>query len=115
VIADLMDESPTKLGEQELEPLPRRLRDEARQRRWVKNAAVRLREHGHTLTGEVFVVPRRDSMSAEALIDATSVLAAELERIDWRLHGLMVVPVRALEETSPPRVAKREESRDAAD
>jgi hypothetical protein len=28
---------------------------------------------------------------------------------------LMVVPVRGLEETSPPRVAQREESRDAAD
>ena len=119
VIADLMDESPTKLGEQELEPLPRRLRDEARQRRWVKNAAVRVREHGHTLTGEVFVVPLRDSMSAEELIDASGALAADLERIDWRLHGLMVVPVHALEETSPPRVPPRDErgieSRDAAD
>ena len=79
------------------------------------NAAVRLREHGHTLTGEVFVVPLRDSMSAEELIDASGTLAAELERIDWRLHGLMVVPVRALEETSPPRVLRRDESRDAAD
>ena len=115
VIADLMDESPTKLGEHELEPLPKRLRDEARQRRWVKDAAVRLREHGHTLTGEVFVVPLRDAMSAEELIDASGTLAPELERLDWRLHGLLVIPVRKLEDTTPPRVAPREESRVAAD
>jgi cation diffusion facilitator family transporter len=107
VIADLMDESPTQLGEQELEPLPKRLRDEARQRRWVTNAAVRLREHGHTLTGEVFVVPLRDAMDADELIDASHTLAAELERLDWRLHGLLVIPVQGLEETTPPRVARR--------
>ena len=115
VIADLMDESPTKLGEHELEPLPRRLRDEARQRRWVKDAAVRMREHGHTVTGEVFDVPLRDMMNAEELIDASGTLAAELERLDWRLHGLMVIPVHALEERIPPRVAPRTESGVAAD
>jgi len=113
VIGDMMDESPTTLGERELETLPKRLRDEARQRPWVKDAAARLREHGHTVTGEVFVVPRRDSMSAEELVDAIGKLAAELEQLDWRLHGLMVIPVHALEETSPPKVPVREVARAA--
>jgi hypothetical protein len=63
----------------------------------------------------VFVVPRHDGLSAEQLLAETERTAARLERADWRLHGLMVIPVRALEETSPPRVAPREESRDAAD
>ena len=119
VIGDMMDESPTKLGERELEALPLRLRAEVRQMPWVKDAAVRLREHGHTVTGEVFVVPRPDGLSAAELLTETERAAAQLERADWRLHGLMVVPVRELEETSPPRVppsvAPREESRDAAD
>jgi cation diffusion facilitator family transporter len=115
VIGDMMDESPTKLGERKLEPLPIRLRAEVRQIPWVKDAAVRLREHGHTVTGEVFVVPRQDALSAEQLLVETERTAARLQRADWRLHGLMVVPVRELEETSPPRVAVREESRDAAD
>jgi cation diffusion facilitator family transporter len=115
VIGDMMDESPTKLGERELEPLPERLRDEVRRLEWVKDAAVRLREHGHTVTGEVFVVPRRDRLTAEQLLDETERTAARLQHTDWRLHGLLVIPVRALEETSPPRVAQREESRDAAD
>jgi cation diffusion facilitator family transporter len=115
VIGDMMDESPTKLGERKLEPLPIRLRAEVRQIPWVKDAAVRLREHGHTVTGEVFVVPREDALSAEQLLVETERTAARLQRADWRLHGLMVVPVRELEETSPPRVAVRVESRDAAD
>jgi cation diffusion facilitator family transporter len=107
VIGDLMDESPTKLGERKLEPLPKRLRDEAQRPGWVKDAAVRLREHGHTVTGEVFVVPRRDGMSADELVAAIGELAPRLERLDWRLHGLMVIPVHALEEISPPRVPVR--------
>jgi divalent metal cation (Fe/Co/Zn/Cd) transporter len=117
VIGDMMDESPTKLGERKLEALPLRLRAEVRQLAWVKEAAVRLREHGHTITGEVFVVPNRDGLSAEQLLEEAERTAERLQRADWRLHGLMVVPVRALEETSPPRVAprEREESRDAAD
>ena len=54
-------------------------------------------------------------MSAAQLVEATDRAAADLARLDWRLHGLMVIPVRALEETSPPRVARRDESRNAAD
>jgi cation diffusion facilitator family transporter len=115
VIGDMMDESPTKLGDRELEPLPKRLRDEAKQMPWVKEAAVRLREHGHTVTGEVFVVPRGGVMSAEQLIEETDRAAAELERLDWRLHGLMVIPVRGLDDTTPPRLSPHEENRVAAD
>ena len=77
----------------------------------MKDAAARLREHGHTVTGEVFVVPRHDSMSAEDLVDAIGELAAALEQLDWRLHGLMVVPVYALKETIPPKVPVREVAR----
>jgi hypothetical protein len=54
-------------------------------------------------------------MSAEGLVDAIGKLAAALEQLDWRLHGLMVIPVHKLEETSPPKVPPREESRVAAD
>jgi divalent metal cation (Fe/Co/Zn/Cd) transporter len=105
VIGDMMDESPTKLAQRELEPLPGVLRDAARRLPWVEEAAARLREHGHTITGEVFVVPRRDSgVSAATLAEASEQAARELSRLDWRIHGLIVVPVAALEETEPPRV-----------
>ena len=105
VIGDLMDESPTKLGERELEELPEKLRDAARALPWVADAGARLREHGHAVTGEVFVVPREGSgMDATQLVRAVEGATKELERLDWRLHGIVVVPVRALESSIPPRV-----------
>jgi divalent metal cation (Fe/Co/Zn/Cd) transporter len=108
VIGDMMDESPTKLGTKELELLPGRVRDAACRLPWIEEAAVRLREHGHTVTGEVFVVPREDErLTATALLDLASGAADELTRMDWRLHGLLIVPVATLEETSPPRVGRR--------
>jgi divalent metal cation (Fe/Co/Zn/Cd) transporter len=99
VIADLMDETPTQLGEHALEELPARLREAAERLPWVARAMVRLREHGRLLTGEVFVVPR----DAADLLDRTAEAAAELQALDWRVHDLVVVPVRHIEPHPPPR------------
>src|SRR5207237_5537028 len=55
VIGDLMDEAPSQLGKHDLEDLPARVRAAAEAIDWVQEAAVRLREHGHVITGEVFV------------------------------------------------------------
>jgi cation diffusion facilitator family transporter len=100
VVADLMDEAPTIMDQQDLEPLPGKLRDMARQLPWVERAAVRLREQGRTLTGEVFVVPRAGTPDLARQLDAAT---ADLSNLDWRLHGLTVVPVSHLESDSPPR------------
>ena len=101
VVADLMDETPTKLGtHDEHESLPRKIKDAAERLDWVEQAAVRLREHGRVLTGDVFVVARSESNLVARLEEAS----AELEKLDWRLHDLRVVPVPAIEEQAPPRV-----------
>ena len=99
VIADLMDESPTKLGETELESLPRRMRDAAERLPWVEKAAVRLRESGHVIAGEVFVVPRAD----DNLVANVEAASESLCGLDWRIHSLTVMPVSRLEETDVPR------------
>ncbi|HEX8850269.1 MAG TPA: cation transporter [Gemmatimonadaceae bacterium] len=105
VIGDLMDEAPTKLGKKDLEDLPDRVAAVARRLPWVTDAGARLREHGHAVTGEIFIVPRPDSgMDAAALLRATEDAARQIGDVDWRLHGLAVVPVTALESTIPPRV-----------
>lgn len=111
VVGDLMDESPTKLGERELEELPEKLRDAARRLPWVADAGTRLREHGHAVTGEVFVVPRDGAgMDAAQLVRAADGATKELEGLDWRLRGLVVVPVRALESSIPPRVGETDDA-----
>ena len=104
VIGDLMDEAPTKLGKRDLEELPDKVIAVARGLPWVHDAGARLREHGHAVTGEIFVVPRPDTgMDAAALLRATEDAARRIGDVDWRLHGIAVVPLAALERSEPPR------------
>jgi cation diffusion facilitator family transporter len=94
VLADLMDETPTELGSHDdHERLPEKLKHAAERMNWVEKAAVRLREHGRVLTGEVFVVPR-DQTDLVARIERA---AKELQHLDWRLHDLNIMPVSQLE------------------
>ena len=94
VVADLMDETPTELGGVEPEDLPTRLAKEAETRRWVKQASVRLREQGHVLNGEVFVVPH----GAEVRVDEIEEISQSLTKMDWRIYNLTVMPVSALDD-----------------
>jgi cation diffusion facilitator family transporter len=94
VVADLMDESPTKLGGQELEELPVTIRDAAERLPWVKEAAVRLREHGHVISGDVFVVPRDEA----DLVRRIERAADDLTKVDWRIYSLTVMPVSTLDD-----------------
>jgi cation diffusion facilitator family transporter len=92
VVADLMDEAPTRFGKQELEDLPERVKAEAEKLDWVTAAAVRLREHGRVVVGEVFVVPKESDRLVERIESAVDHLRA----LDWRLHTLTIMPVSAL-------------------
>ena len=100
VLADLMDETPTKLGGVEKEDLPRRIKHAAEEIDWVQEAAVRLREQGHVINGEVFVVPRKESVKVTQIEDASRSLA----EIDWRIYNLTVMPVSKLEADAVPTV-----------
>jgi divalent metal cation (Fe/Co/Zn/Cd) transporter len=103
VVADLMDESPTAMGGLEMDDLPGRVRQAAEALPWVEKAAVRLREEGHVIAGEVFVVPRDDRDLVARVEQASESLAT----VDWRIHSLVVMPVAGLEEGRTPRpVAK---------
>lgn len=99
VVGDLMDESPTTIGGGELEDLPIRIKLAAEELDWVEAAAVRLRESGHVLNGEVFVVPNDNTNLVRRIERA----ADDLRKLDWRLYSLVVVPVSRIESESPVR------------
>jgi cation diffusion facilitator family transporter len=99
VLGDLMDESPTELGGKELEKLPEQLREAAERMEWVEKAAVRVREHGHVLVADVFVVPRGDG----ALVERIDRASDELRRLDWRIYSVAVVPTADLDDAGHPR------------
>ena len=100
VIGDLMDEAPSQVGKRELEDLPGRIHHAAEQLAWVEAARVRLREHGHVITGEIFIVPRANTNLVDAIADAVQ----RLRSVDWRLHDLTMMPVpsRDIDTRVPP-------------
>ena len=54
---------------------------------------ARLREQGDILTGEAFIVPRRDTELLGRLDEARQLATG----IDWRLHDVNIVLVRSVE------------------
>lgn len=92
VIADLMDEVPTKAHENECADWAERLLARVRQLDWVREADVRLREEGHIFTGEVYVVPR----TTDGLLRRNAELQRLARELDWRFHDLALVAVDSL-------------------
>ena len=94
VIGDLMDQAPSRLGTHTLDDLPHRVREAFERLDWVQQASVRMREHGHVITGDVFVVPR----DGNALVSRIASARQDLMALDWRLHSITVMPVARLGE-----------------
>jgi cation diffusion facilitator family transporter len=93
VVADLLDERPTKPLEstqpEEWEP---KLCDRVKRLDWVRSAEVRLREEGNLLTGEVYVVPSSlDNFPKR--YDEVQKIARDL---NWRFYDLGLVAVDEL-------------------
>lgn len=96
-IADLMDERAQTYDEGQPHPLIEKLREAVQSADWVNGGAVRLREHGHVLSGDVWVVPK---VPANA-VERAERFAEELMDLDWRVHDVSVIPVASLEEFPP--------------
>jgi cation diffusion facilitator family transporter len=101
VIGDLMDESPTELGERKLEKMPAQLERALAKLPWVQRASVRLREHGHMVTGDVLIVPA-DGTGDGDLLRNVQRTAEFVQEQDWRLHHMTVMPVASLDVIDPP-------------
>lgn len=102
-VRDLMDERPTKVGGTDPDPLPEQVRAALLAMDWVADADARMREEGHLLTGEVFIVPVDERGLVERLEEAGRALRA----LDWRLYDLSLVPVRSLRRGPAPGPGER--------
>jgi len=91
-LGDLMDARPTNVDGRTMSDLPRRLRERLLSLDWVADADVRLREEGHVVSGEAFVVPTTEAGLVERLARA----AEDLQGVDWRVYEIVVVPVASL-------------------
>ena len=93
-MADLMDQRPTDVSSGKPLKLEDRLRDELNGSAGVAGVEVRLREEGHAVTGEVFVV-LHEHKEVTRQIDQ---LAEQAAALDWRLYNLTVMPVPSIKE-----------------
>lgn len=101
VVLELMDRSPTTV-EGEPSEVPERVRRAILALDWVAEARVRMREEGHLLTGEAFLVVAEGAVpSPERLRIAVDAGRA----VDWRVYDLvcMAVEPSMLREEAPAR------------
>ncbi len=85
-VADLMDHHPRAVDCKTPDPLPDQLAAAVRGLPWVRSVRVRMRENGHVLFGEVFIVPV-DTSDPAARVRSVHALGREL---GWRIHDLTV-------------------------
>jgi cation diffusion facilitator family transporter len=93
-VSDLMDERPQTYDEKKPHPLIEEVEDCVRSQDWIEDAAVRLREQGHVLAGDIWVVASDHSRAVERSEELTETLLD----LDWRLHDIHVAPVLSLQE-----------------
>ena len=93
-VMDLMDRRPLTAGEEKPHPLKRRIEEAVGEMDWVRCALVRLRDNGHVLAGQVWVVPE----SEEHLVERIERAVEELRALDWKLDDIVIVPVSAIED-----------------
>jgi cation diffusion facilitator family transporter len=91
-VNDLMDQTPTTVAHDDVDPLRDRVAAKLNEFAWVEDAEVRLREEGQVYFGEAFVVPSDASDLTEKLEEALE----ELRDLDWRVHDVAIMPVREL-------------------
>jgi cation diffusion facilitator family transporter len=91
-VNDLMDQMPTTVAHDDVDPLRARVAAKLNEFAWVEDAEVRLREEGQVYFGEAFVVPSDASDLTEKIEEALG----ELRDLDWRVHDVAIMPVREL-------------------
>ena len=91
-ISDLMDHRPAAVATGEPIGLESSIAEALRNRSDIEQISVRLREEGHSMSGELFIVfSHYDDLPARI----QDIIACALA-VDWRLHDLVVMPVATL-------------------
>jgi cation diffusion facilitator family transporter len=89
---DILDHWPRTVEGDKPDPAIERVIRAVRDLDWVREAEVRLKTSGRTLSGEAFVVP----VSDERLAERTEAAMRTVRGVDWRLHHFTITPVTNL-------------------
>jgi cation diffusion facilitator family transporter len=105
-LSDLMDERPKTYDEEHPHPVVEQIRQELSGVAWIEASTVRMREHGHLITGDVWVVPVGNE---SGLAERLESLGDRLNALDWRVHDVVLAPVTSLEDVPDGVLVRRGE------
>jgi cation diffusion facilitator family transporter len=91
-IFNLMDSYPMDKVTEEVQEDVEKIQQETENQEWVKQAGIRLRQQGHVLFGEIWVVPEKE----EGLLENIEQFRKKLQKKYWRLHDVVIAPVNTL-------------------
>ncbi|QNF31536.1 cation transporter [Adhaeribacter swui] len=89
---DLIDQIPKTVDNQKPDPIIKHIEEFLRQKSWIKDSAIRIREDGHIYFGEAFVVPAVTTNLTQHLEDTSR----EIENMHWHLHEFIITLVSQL-------------------
>lgn len=104
-IAGLTDTEARTVDDSAPHPLTLQVEQQALAEPWVADAAARMRDLGHLFHVELFVAPHPGAWPTADQLDALHQAVSEL---DWKLHDVVVVPVRVLPEAQTFRSTLRD-------
>lgn len=94
-ITDLMDQTPKEVKDDgKKDKLVEDLASLINKMDWVKDARVRMREHGHVYFGEIYIIPENQ----ENLIEKIEDVKNKARDLDWKIHDLSIMPVHKFED-----------------
>ncbi|MDQ0726897.1 cation diffusion facilitator family transporter [Microbacterium sp. W4I20] len=91
-IVDLMDQRARTYDSKKPHPLAADIVSYLRDRPWISDAAVRMRDQGQVFHIEAFVVPRKRKVSVHDLTTTAEGVAA----LDWKVQDVVIVPSERL-------------------
>lgn len=102
-IRDLMDGRATQHDGTDPDPVIQLIVDTLEKVDWVADAECRVRDEGHVLHAEAFVVP----VSGEApSLDRLAHVRERCVELDWRIQDIVVIPVEQLPEEFLPQLSE---------
>ena len=103
-VRDLMDARATRYDGTDPDPLSQRMVDRLTAAPWVADAECRVRDLGHVLHVEAFVVP---AAGTSLSLTATTRLREQCVALDWRVQDFVLSVVEELPEDLLPQLRQR--------
>jgi divalent metal cation (Fe/Co/Zn/Cd) transporter len=86
-VIDLMDQRARTCDDEYPDPLAHDITAHLREQKWIKDAAVRMRDQGQVFHVEAFVLPRRKRVPVEWIDEISESIAG----LDWKVQDVVVV------------------------